>query len=88
MAVRTKRSVSLPPQLAKEIARAAAREKTSFSAWLTRAAERRLKVDVGRRLVEQWERENGPFTAAEIAEADARIDRMHSGTRRRSRKTA
>jgi len=67
MAIRTKRSVSLPPALAKEIERAAAREDTTVSAWLASTASRRLKIDAGLRAVAEWERENGVFTPEELA---------------------
>ena len=77
MAIRTKRSVSLPPDLAKRIERAAARESTTVSAWLASVAERQLKLDDGRRAVAEWEAEHGPFTAAErargLAEARASL---------------
>ncbi len=89
VAIRTKHSVSIPPELAREIERAAKRERTTFSGWLATAAARRLKLDVGKSLVADWERENGPFTAAEIAEADARVRRLlGEPARRRNRRTA
>jgi len=76
MAVRSKRSVSLPPRLAQEIERAAAREKTTFSGWLASTAARRLKLDTSRGLIAEWEQESGPFTAAELADADVRVRRL------------
>jgi hypothetical protein len=89
VAVRTKHSVSISPELAREIERAAKRERTTFSGWLAVAAARRLKLDEGKALIADWERETGPFTAAEIAEADARVRRMLGRpARRRKRRTA
>lgn len=89
VAIRTKHSVSIPPELAREIERAAKRDRTTFSGWLAVAAARRLKLDAGKALIADWERENGPFTAAEIAEADARVRRMlGEPTPRRNRRTA
>jgi len=72
MAQRDKRSISLPPTLAREIQRAAAREEKSFSGWLAETAARRLKLEAGRRGLEEWERENGPLTAEELADGIAR----------------
>jgi hypothetical protein len=88
MAIRTKRSVSLPPGLARDIERAAARERSTVSAWLATAAARRLKLDAGRSLIAEWERENGPFTPEELAEADASMRRVFGTVgRRRHRRT-
>ena len=72
MAQRDKRSISLPPTLAREIQRAAAREEKSFSGWLAETAARRLKLEAGRRGLEEWERENGPLTPQERADGIAR----------------
>jgi hypothetical protein len=72
MARRTKRSVSLPPDLALQIDRAATRSGTTFSGWLAETAARRLRLDAGRRALEAWEREHGALTAEERAEGRAR----------------
>ena len=89
MAVRSKRSVSLPPELARDIERAATREKTTFSGWIAMTAARRLKLDKSRRLIAEWEREDGPFTAAELADADARVRRLLGvAESKRARRTA
>lgn len=72
MAQRAKRSISLPPQLAREIDLAAARDDTSFSAWLAETAARRLRLDAGRRAIAEWERDHGPLTATELADGLAR----------------
>lgn len=65
MAIRTKRSVSLPPDLAKEIDQAATSAGLSFSAWLVHAAQLELRVQQAREAVAEWEVENGPLTDAE-----------------------
>jgi type IV secretory pathway TrbF-like protein len=44
----------------------------SLSAWLSEAAERTAKVDEGRRAVEEWEEENGPFSE----ETNAAVQRV------------
>ncbi len=72
MARREKRSVSLPPELARAMEDAARAEGTTFSAWLAQTAAHRLKLEAGRRALAEWERENGPLTEAELAEGRAR----------------
>lgn len=72
MAQREKRSVSLPPELAKAVEEAARAEGTTFSAWLAQTAAHRLKLEAGRQALAEWERENGPLTEAELAEGRAR----------------
>jgi hypothetical protein len=72
MARREKRSVSLPPELARAVEDAARAEGTTFSAWLAQTAAHRLKLEAGRRALAEWERENGPLTEAELAEGRAR----------------
>ncbi|HYZ52539.1 MAG TPA: hypothetical protein VE733_03395 [Streptosporangiaceae bacterium] len=72
MAQREKRSVSLPPDLAKAVEQAARAEGTSFSGWLAETAAHRLKLEAGRQAIAEWERENGPLTEAEVAEGLAR----------------
>lgn len=72
MARRTKRSISLPHDLAQEIDRAAARSGTTFSGWLAEMAALRLRLETGRRALAAWEREHGPLTAEERAEGRAR----------------
>ena len=72
MAVRDKRSVSLPPELAEAIDKAAADEGTTFSAWLADTAAHRLRLDAGRRGLAAWEKEHGPLSAEELADGLAR----------------
>jgi hypothetical protein len=72
MAVRQKRSISLPPDLAEAIERAATQEGTSVSAWLADTAAHRLRLEAGRRGIAEWERQYGPLTAEELAEGLAR----------------
>lgn len=68
MALRDKRSVSFPPELAKEIDQAAAGAGSTFSAWIAETASRRLRLDAGRRGAAEWETEHGPLTEQELAE--------------------
>jgi hypothetical protein len=84
MAVRRKRSISIPPDLDAEIAAAARAAGVSYSAWLARTAQKEFIIQAGLEAVGQYEAEHGPFTPDEIAEADewaARVTRP-AGTRR------
>ena len=80
MAVRQKRSISLPPELAEAIDHAAAQEGTTVSAWLADTAAHRLRLDAGRRGIAEWERTNGPLTADELADGLARARAVLRGT--------
>lgn len=70
MAVRKKRSISMPPDLDAEIAAAAAEAGVSYSAWLADAARREFTIRAGMAGVREFEQEHGEFTAEELAEAE------------------
>lgn len=72
MAQRQKRSISLPPEVAQAIDQAAAKAGMTFSSWLSETAAHRLRLEAGRRGLAEWEQENGPLTAEELAEGLAR----------------
>lgn len=72
MAQRHKRSISLPPDLAEDIERAAEAEGKTVSKWIAQTAAHRLKLEAGRRAVATWELEQGALTATELAEGLAR----------------
>ncbi len=72
MAQREKRSISLPPELARAVDDAARAEGTTFSAWLAQTAAHRLKLEAGRQAIAEWELENGPLTPEELASGRAR----------------
>ncbi|HVU02601.1 MAG TPA: hypothetical protein VHE30_12655, partial [Polyangiaceae bacterium] len=72
MARRTKRSVSLSPELAVAIDRAAKASGDTFSGWLAATAAHRLRLEAGRRGLLEWERDHGPLTQAELDEGRAR----------------
>ena len=55
----TKRSVSLVDEVASAVEAAAKEDGVSFSAWLSGAAERQLRVRQGLRGVAAWEGEAG-----------------------------
>lgn len=70
MAVRKKRSISMPPELDAEIAAAAAQAGLSYSAWLASTARKEFTIQAGLAAVSQFERDHGAFSPAEIAGAD------------------
>ena len=76
MAQREKRSISLPPELAAEIDKAAASEGTTVSAWIATTAAHRLRLDAGRQGIAAWERQHGALTAEELANGLARARAM------------
>lgn len=88
MAQREKRSVSFPPGVVRRIEEEAAREGTTFSGWLSDVAARRLRLEAGRRALEEWEHENGPLTPEELAEAEVRVREGLGRRPRRSRRSA
>jgi hypothetical protein len=89
MAVRKKRSISLPPDLDDQIAAAAEQAGMTYSAWLAATARKEFTLRAGLAAVTAWERDHGAFTADELADADAWADQAAgraSGTP--ARKTA
>jgi hypothetical protein len=70
MAVRKKRSISLPPDLDAEIAAAAHDAGMTYSAWIAHTARKEFTIRAGLDAVRQYEAEHGPFTPEEIADAD------------------
>jgi hypothetical protein len=79
MARRTKRSVSLSPELALAIDLAAAERGESFSGWLAETASHRLRIEAGRRGLMEWERAHGALTPAELNEGRARARALLEG---------
>ena len=71
MAIRKKRSISMPPDLDAEIAEAAAEAGLSYSAWLADTARKEFTIRAGLAGVSQFEQEHGGFSAEEMSEADA-----------------
>ena len=80
----TKRSVSLEDTVAEAVERAADEDGVSFSAWLSAAAEGRLRQREGLRGVEEWEAEAGLLSPEERAAGEALLDRL-LGVHRRAR---
>lgn len=80
MAQRHRRSVSLPPELADAIERAAQDSGINFSEWLAETAAQRLQLEAGWRAIAEWECEHGPLTEAELADGRARARTLLAGT--------
>jgi hypothetical protein len=70
MAVRKKRSISMPPDLDAEIAAAAAQAGMSYSAWLANTARKEFTIRAGLAAVSRFEQDRGAFTPEELAEAE------------------
>lgn len=70
MAVRRKRSISIPPDLDAQIQAEASRDGMTYSAWLAGAARKELTIRAGLSAVAEVEQEIGPFTDEELAEAE------------------
>lgn len=91
VAVRKKRSVSIPPDLDARIEAAAIEAGMSYSAWLTEAARKEFTIQAGLEAVAEFEREDGAFSADELTEAaDWAQAAVHRGKRtgQRQRRTA
>jgi hypothetical protein len=84
MAIRKKRSISVPPDLDAQILVEAARDEMTYSAWLTATARKELKIRAGLGAVAEVERELGGFTGEELADAE----RWAKEAIERSRRTA
>jgi hypothetical protein len=59
-------SVSMDPRLIKAIRREAKAAGKSVSEWVSRAAEKELKLAKLGKVLNEWEREHGGFTEEEI----------------------
>jgi hypothetical protein len=59
-------SLSFEPALAERARRAAEARGQSLSAFVAGAVEHRLKLEEGRRLLQDWEVEHGPITEGEL----------------------
>jgi hypothetical protein len=70
MAVRRKRSISMPPGLDAEIEAAAMQEGVTYSAWLAEVARKEFTIRAGLDAVAQFEQEHGAFSSDELAEAE------------------
>jgi hypothetical protein len=62
-------SVSFPPELGDAIRASAAKAGAPLSAWLAQAASAKLRAEALAELLDDWSKEDGPLTYAELAEA-------------------
>jgi len=89
MAVRKKRSISLPPDLDAEIAAAAEQAGMSYSAWLADTARKEFTIRAGLAAVAAYEDAHGFITADELAEADEWVTQtLHRSAAAAGRRTA
>jgi hypothetical protein len=91
MAVRKKRSISMPPELDAEIAAAAEQAGMSYSAWLADTVRKEFTIRAALAAVSQFEADHGAFTPDELAEAEQwaatagqRASRTGSSTQRQT----
>lgn len=68
-----KLAITVDPDVHKQLLRAAAEDEVSVSAWMTAAARQALLVREGLAAVNEWEKENGGFSDAELNEARQRV---------------
>lgn len=91
VAVRKKRSISIPPDLDASIEEAARASGTTYSGWLAATAHKELTLRAGLAAVAAYERADGAFSDEEMAEAEAwahvAVARSR-GSGARSRRTA
>lgn len=83
MAVK-KISISLAPDLAEAIASAAETRGQTLSSWFNEAAHDRLRIERGLAAVAEWEREHGPLSESDRAQAKATLDKLLDRPSRRS----
>lgn len=83
VAVRKKRSISMPPDVDAEIEAAARASGMTYSAWLAGAARNEFLIRDGLAGVAEFERQHGALSDAELAEAKTWAD----DAIRRSRRT-
>jgi hypothetical protein len=88
MAVRRKRSISMPPDLDQQIEAAAERAGLSYSGWLAATARKEFIIQRGLKAVAEFERDHGALTADELREGerwadDATKRAKRSGARQR-----
>ena len=82
MAVRKKRSISVPPDLDGRIEAAARASGVTYSAWLAETARKEFLIRDGLQGVAEFELEHGAFTEEELSEAEAWANDALHGSRR------
>ena len=69
-----KLAITVDPDVHAQVVAAAAADGVSVSAWMTAAARRALLLRDGLAAVAEWEAEQGPLTAQELADARQRLN--------------
>jgi hypothetical protein len=82
VAVRKKRSISMPPELDAAIETAAAQAGMTYSAWLAETARKEFAIGAGLAAVAEYERQHGAFTPEELAEAETWAESAVSRSKR------
>lgn len=72
-------SITMPPDLGDAVRRAAERDGTSVSSWLSAAAAQRLRNELLGAALDAWESEDGAFSDDELAQAAAALGLEHNG---------
>lgn len=76
-------SITLEPALGAAARKAAKRAKVSLSAWIAEATADRLRNEALRDALEQWQAEDGAFTAEELSAAAQALGFRGARKRRR-----
>lgn len=76
-----KKSISVPEGIWAEAEATAAAENTTVSALIAEAIENLMIVRRGIRAVRAWERENGAFTADELARIESELSAVEEAAR-------
>jgi hypothetical protein len=74
-----KLAITVDPDVHARVVAAAAADGVSVSAWMTAAARRVLLLREGLAAVAEWEAEQGPLTAQELAAARRRLSGEQAG---------
>jgi hypothetical protein len=70
-----KLAITVAPDVARGVARAAREDEVSVSAWMTEAARRALRIRDGLGAVAEWEAAHGALTPSELEAARVRVGR-------------
>jgi hypothetical protein len=68
-----KLAITVEPEVHERILAAAARDKVSVSAWMTRAARESLQRRAGLAAIAEWEKQHGSLTQEEMEEARRKV---------------
>ena len=68
-----KMSISLEADLGASVRDAARRAGTGLSSWLAEAASAKLRAEALAAFLDDWEHENGPLSAEELAAAEREL---------------